>query len=275
MDSKNKFKIGEFSRLNRITVKTLRHYEEIGLLKPNEVDCWTGYRHYDVSQFQKLSTILYLKKLHFSLEEIRDMFEDGLEMPSADVVKKKLDSCSQEEKDLKWRRKELENLENNIRRGIKMEKVIIKTLPAVTIASYRKIIKTYAELGALCVNVIGPEMRRCGCTCDTVSYCYTFEHDKEHKDRDIDVEYCEAVDKPFTESGTLKCKAIPEVKTAATIEHRGGYDFQESVTGIMNYIEEHGYRITGYPRFCYIDGAWNKEDEADWLTEIQVPVEMA
>lgn len=62
---KIKFKIGEFSRLNRVTVKTLRYYEEIGLLVPYETDEWTGYRYYSVEQFQQVNTIIYLKQLGF------------------------------------------------------------------------------------------------------------------------------------------------------------------------------------------------------------------
>lgn len=46
-----KIKIGAFSKLCRVTVKTLRHYEELGLLIPAEIDEWTGYRYYEVSQF--------------------------------------------------------------------------------------------------------------------------------------------------------------------------------------------------------------------------------
>lgn len=275
MNSKNKFKIGEFSKLNRITVKTLRHYEEIGLLKPNEIDEWTGYRYYDVSQFQKLSTILYLKKLRFSLEEIRNMFEDGLETPSADTVLEKIRACRQEQSFLQWQFDELTNLEKHLRGGFKMENVFIKSLPAVTVASYRKIVKDYDELSYLCCNVIGPEMQRCGCTCDNVQYCYTLEHDKEHKETDIDVEYCEAVDNSFAESDCLKCKHIPEVKTAVCINHKGSYNnFQQSMTLLMNYIEKNGYKIIDYPRFSYIDGPWNKETEDEYLTEVQVPVVM-
>ena len=43
-------KIGDFSRLARISVRMLRHYDEIGLLAPSETDCFTGYRYYDESQ---------------------------------------------------------------------------------------------------------------------------------------------------------------------------------------------------------------------------------
>ena len=41
---------------------------------------------------------------------------------------------------------------------------------------------------------------------------------------------------------------------------------------VLRYIEDEGLQIIGAPRFSYIDGAWNKEDEAEWRTEIQVPV---
>ena len=46
-----KLKIGEFSKLCRVSVKTLRHYEEMGLLVPDETDEWTGYRYYSLEQF--------------------------------------------------------------------------------------------------------------------------------------------------------------------------------------------------------------------------------
>ena len=71
--SKTKLKIKEFSQLCQVTVKTLRHYEKIGLLMPAEVDEWTGYRYYSVSQMQTLNSIRVLKEIGFSLEEILDL----------------------------------------------------------------------------------------------------------------------------------------------------------------------------------------------------------
>ena len=62
MKNKMKFKIGEFSKLCQVTVKTLRHYEEIGLMIPVEVDEWTGYRYYDISQLRCMSRIVYLQQ---------------------------------------------------------------------------------------------------------------------------------------------------------------------------------------------------------------------
>lgn len=274
--SKNKFKIGEFSKLNRITVKTLRHYEKIGLLTPNEVDEWTGYRYYDISQFKRLSTILYLKRLRFSLDEIIAILDDNDGTPSPEMVNAKIEECKKEQLRLENQYIELINLINNINKSRKMENVFIKSLPAITVASFRKVIKDYDELSFLCYGIIGPEMQRCGCKCDNQQYCYTVEHDKVHKDCDIDLEYCEAVDAPFVESELLKCKKIPEVKTAVCIKHQGSYNnFQLSMTEIMSYIEKNNYVIADYPRFSYIEGPWSKDNEDDYLTIIEVPVKTA
>ena len=70
MSNKTKLKIGEFSQMMQVTVKTLRHYEQKGLLLPDEVDEWTGYRYYSIEQMQKLQSIRDLQSLGFSLPEI-------------------------------------------------------------------------------------------------------------------------------------------------------------------------------------------------------------
>lgn len=82
---KLKFKIGEFSKLCFVTVKTLRHYEKIGLLSPHEVDEWTGYRYYDASQIAQMARIKHYKNLGLSLEEIKDVFEFGFESKLIDT----------------------------------------------------------------------------------------------------------------------------------------------------------------------------------------------
>lgn len=66
-------KIGEFAELNKVTTKMLRHYDEIGLLKPSCIDKATGYRSYDARQSNYLSWIIILKELGFSLFQIKDM----------------------------------------------------------------------------------------------------------------------------------------------------------------------------------------------------------
>src|SRR5215207_4170964 len=71
-------KIGEFSKLVQVPVATLRYYDQVGLLKPVEVDRFTGYRYYSASQLPRLHRILALKGLGFSLEQIGAVLAEGL-----------------------------------------------------------------------------------------------------------------------------------------------------------------------------------------------------
>src|SRR5689334_3117200 len=72
------FKIGDFSRLSRVTVKALRFYDEMGLLKPCQVDEFTGYRYYAADQLPRLHRILALKDLGFTLEQIRELLQKNV-----------------------------------------------------------------------------------------------------------------------------------------------------------------------------------------------------
>ena len=76
------------------------------------------------------------------------------------------------------------------------------------------------------------------------------------------------------DSAIIQFKTLPAVETAVCMKHYGTYDrFYESYTQLFRYIEENGYKIAGQPRCVYVDGIWNQEDPALWLSIIQVPVE--
>ena len=66
-------RIGEFSRIGQVSVKTLRYYDTVELLKPTEVDPSTGYRYYSFDMLPKLNRILALKELGLSLEQIKQL----------------------------------------------------------------------------------------------------------------------------------------------------------------------------------------------------------
>src|ERR671918_253450 len=70
------FRIGEFSRITRVTIDTLRHYDELGLFKPAKVDPFTGYRYYTAKQLMPLNRILALKEMGFSLDEIARILQE-------------------------------------------------------------------------------------------------------------------------------------------------------------------------------------------------------
>lgn len=69
------YSIGETAKLNHVSVKSLRHYDEIGLLKPRHVDPDTGYRYYLYSQFSFIDKIKRYKNIGMSLMELKDLFQ--------------------------------------------------------------------------------------------------------------------------------------------------------------------------------------------------------
>lgn len=66
------YRIGEFSKLTNIPIRTLRYYDSIDLFKPSEVDLFTSYRYYREEQIKDIKLINELKEVGFTLEEIRD-----------------------------------------------------------------------------------------------------------------------------------------------------------------------------------------------------------
>lgn len=96
------YKIGEFSKLVNVPVKTLRYYDEINLFKPQEIDLFSGYRYYSEKQINNLEVILSLKEVGFSLEEIKKNKNNYTEA----LMQKKKEELMLEQ----------ENLENKIRK---------------------------------------------------------------------------------------------------------------------------------------------------------------
>ena len=274
MSYKTKLKIGEFSQMMQVTVKTLRHYEQKGLLMPDEVDEWTGYRYYSIEQMQKLNTIRDLQRLGFSLEEIKELYDYGSYTPSIRKITEKIRETDEQLKLLLARRRQLLDWRNSRKEIKTMEKFSIQSLPEIIVASHREIIPNYEALGAICVNKIAPEMQRLGCKCPPPGYCFTIEHNKEYKPTDIDIEYCEQVEELGTDSAIIQFKKLPAIPKALCMKHYGPYDrFYESYLELFKYIDEQGYKIVGQHRTCYIDGPWNQENEEKWLSILQVPVE--
>ena len=274
MRFKTKLKIGEFSRLMQVTVKTLRHYEQKGLLIPEEVDPWTGYRFYSIGQMLRLNSIRQLQRLGFSLEEIKDLFEGESHVPSIEQLTMKIEETEKLLQQLLTRRSQLQEWVDSRKKVKTMEKFSIQSLPEVIVASHREVIADYSALGMLCYNVIGPEMQRLGCKCPPPGYCFTIEHQQEYTPTNIDIEYCEQVEEMGTDSSIIQFKRLPEVPKALCMKHYGPYErFYESFTEAFAYLEEKGYKIAGHPRTCYIDGIWNQEDPEKWLSVIQIPIE--
>ena len=273
MMAQTKYKIGEFSRLGRVTVRTLRHYEKIGLLKPGIVDRWTGYRYYSPEQLQKLLSIVQLKQLGFSLAEITELYEDDTHSPDIRALESKIKACEQELQMLKDRYARLRSLVAAQKKRMNMEKIYFDTLPSITVAYNRTVLSGYDALGMHLVNVVAPEMARLGCECPEPGYCFTVETAREYKAENFEIEYCERVTSAKDDSEIVKFKTLPEYQTAICMKVYGPYSkLRESYIELFAEIAKMGYEIADAPRANYVDGIWNQEDPEKWLTVIQVPV---
>ena len=261
------YKIGMFAAMNHVTVKTLRFYEEQGLLMPALIHPDTGYRYYTLSQMAVLHQITALKLAGFKLEEIANINSGADEI--AVLLKKKVELL-EKIADITRQSAVVDGYLAKKKTGLSSP-VLIKTIPETTVAFMRIRLESYdclfdrmPEMGAL--------MEKAGCECALPEYCFTAYPESGYKDGDIPVEICESVVEAKKEIGDLKFKTMPEIQ-AACVFHKGSYrTFSESYETVLRYIEENGYEIAGEIRESYIDGVWNKDDESRWLSEIQVPV---
>lgn len=81
-------KIGDFSKLTGVPIKTIRYYEEIGLIVPAEVDSWTGYRRFDENNIAEILKIVYLKEKGFKLAEIKNFNDKTIDKKISEIRKK-------------------------------------------------------------------------------------------------------------------------------------------------------------------------------------------
>ena len=152
--------------------------------------------------------------------------------------------------------------------------VVIKELPECVVYYKEGIISDFSKAS----EFILASAEEClkdnpGLKCVEPDYSFMSYLDEEHKETDIRLRYCQAVEKAGKPNETIGFMNLSKVK-AVCIYHRGHYDTLGEAYGfIMKYIEENGYHVSDLPRERYIDGIWNKENPEDWLTEIQVPVE--
>lgn len=262
------YRIGLFSQMNRITIKTLRYYDDIGLLKPEFVDETSGYRYYSSAQLPKLHRILALRDMEFSIEEIKLILEGAKE---ESLLKKKRTTLMRQAAEIG---KKIACIEGYLVDDILESdyRMIMKSLPEVIVAYMNVHLSGYEDLFNKMPNM-GVEMEKAGCVCQEPGYCYTIYHADSYQETNVDAEICEEVTELKKNTQTLKFKVVPAVDMAACVLHKGPYfELPKAYAAILHYLEESGCEIAGLPREVYIDGIWNKDSEEDWLTEIQFPI---
>jgi len=281
------FKIGDFARAGRVSVRMLHHYDSIGLLRPAHVDT-TGYRLYEATQLARLNRIVALKDLGFTLETVAAILDTSL-------------SAAELRGMLRLRRSELrEQLAADSARLAAVEArlrviesegampendVTIKSVPAVRLAECSGTANSFepssitpvitplfdrliAALRAAGVMPIGPG----------VAYYDALDDGRVTVHAGFPVPANTVSPGAGTGPGAEDSFAIvdlPAIEQAATLIHRGPMDgVMPSVQALAQWIEANGYASTGYNRELYLDYGMG-EDPAQWVTELQEPVTRA
>ena len=263
-------RIGEFSNLAKATVKTLRFYEEKGLLIPARVDEWTGYRYYESEQLVTLTKILALRTAGLSVAAIGEYLKN--ENNDISVLELQRVALKKEINEAKSRLINLENIIKAEKEKTNMSyEAVIKEIPEYTVYYKRGKVKDFSEIFPFVLGC-GEECKKMNpdLECHDDDYCYVSYLDEEFTPVNMTIEYAEAVKKAGIETDNVKFRTLPKAK-AVCVMHRGSYDkLPEAYAFAMKYVKENGYTIAAVPRERYIDGCWNKENEEDWLTEIEV-----
>ncbi|MFJ3731052.1 MerR family transcriptional regulator [[Kitasatospora] papulosa] len=271
------FTIGEFARHGRVSARMLRHYDAIGLLRPDRIDPATGYRYYGAAQLARLNRVIALKDLGFTLQQVRAVVDDQVD---ADELRGML----------RLRRAELEaamtaaaarltQVEARLR-SIESEghmpenDVQIKRVPAVRVAEVTSTAPGYQPQDIS--PVVGPLYEKLFPLLATAGVRPTGPgiaryEDGPDGDGSVVVHAGVTVDAP---AGPLGDTGVTVVELpafeAATIVHRGFMDHVLATEQILaRWIEDHGRRPAGYSREVSLECP---EDREMWVTELQLPL---
>lgn len=274
------FKIGDFSKLSRVSVNTLRYYDQLGLLKPAWVDRFTDYRYYSADQLPRLHRILALKDLGFTLEEIARFLETApaveelrglLQLKRAEVERQAQAELAR----LARVEARLQYLEQEGK--MPQYEVVLKTIEPQWVATARAVVPTVAEMPERCgamFYAVYTWMLAHGIRPSDV--CLSIYYNPEYTEHDIDVETAALVvalpAEPVVAApgDTVVLRQLEAVSQMACTVHHGSLDYLlQAYAAIGQWIQANGYHIVGPCREIYLQDPHGDSP----VTEIQYPVE--
>lgn len=261
--------IGQMSKACCVTVKTLRHYEKIGLLRPCEVEESSGYRYYSEEQIPTMLLISRFKRYGFSLSDIQKLLAlpDNWDLHRhlkfqklhLEAQRQELTAVIQE---MESHLHEFERTGDIMSYQEKYEITLAKS-PRLTLLTSRQVMSV-EEFGAyysrLYQRIINEHLTSSGLT---LAIYHDEEFDHLHTDIEIGVEILEAD----------KADRIIPSTLCATAVHKGPYSsLSEAYGKITEWISTTGYQIAGAPFEIYRKNAFQHIPVEDWETEIFFPV---
>lgn len=267
-------KIGDFSKLSRISIRMLRYYDEMGLLVPEQVDDFTGYRYYSENQLPKAGRIQALKNLGFGLsviQEILDNYDNPEAMEQFLQIRRK--ELYEEEKEIKGRIRLLDSTLEWLRKDgtIMNYSVTLKMMPERYVASVRQIIPAYDCEGMLW-KLMNKELAPQNVQEANPCYGLAVFHDGEHKDSNPDVEIQLAVTGKYEDTEHVKFKVVPEIQIAS-VTYKGSYEqITKANEAVVNWIMKNNYDFAGKSFCIYHVSPANTSNPEEMVTEVCFPV---
>lgn len=272
------FRIGEFSKLAMVSVRMLRHYDEIGLLIPQKVDEETGYRYYSAQQLAKIGQIQMLRQMGISLQNIGEMIA-VLEQPQEmeQVLQRRKSQLEQQRQTVEEQLSLVQSAINRLREEQTMNQYHVekKVFPSMQVAALRKVIPSYEREGDLweeMYQTLAQEglMEKMPGKCCSIAVFY----DEKYKEQDVDVEIRSEVTEKFEDCKNVFYKTVPQV-TAATVMMNGGYEQVGQVYAeIARWLEEHHYVMEGPMFHIYHVSPAMDQNPDNWVTEVCVPLQV-
>ena len=266
-------KIGEFSKLTQVSIRMLRYYDEVGLLKPEEVDKWTGHRMYSVTQIPRLNRILYLRDSGFNVSEIALALEmdDGLLLKSLEQKQLEIEKTIQNEQE-KLRKIEIAKNEIQGNKGDFHYNISIKAIPEYQVLSLRRVVPTYYSEGDLWKELsdFAKEQK-----IKISNHTFSVYYDTEYKEQNVEIELCAPVSKLCKDIAPFCFRIIEPVPIMACTMVYGDFsNIKGAYIAFAEWLQKNSkYRMSNPMRQIVHRGAWNENNPAKYLTEIQIPLE--
>lgn len=275
-----RLKIGDFARIGLVSVSRLRYYNDVGLLKPVDVDAWTGYRYYTLDQLPMLNRILALKDLGLSLEQIARLI--GEELPAAQIrgmLCLKQAELQEQAREITERLTRVETRLLQIEMEGKMPDydVMLKRVEPIRAAVLHSTIPNMEEVtptfNRLFDEALGYVAKNSG---NVISPPFDVWYDSpDQQPDDLHVSVVVPTDSDIPASDRIKIEELPAVEQMAFTIHQGPFaTLQQAWGALAEWTNNNGYRITGPCREIYLE--FDREgDPNKWVTELQLPVEKA
>ncbi len=270
------FKIGDFSKLAQVSVKTLRYYGERGLLKPAWIDRYTGYRYYTAEQLPRLNRILTLKELGFSLEQITALLREDL--PYTELRGMMRLKQAELARRIQAEQSRLARVEARLQRieqegALPRYEVVRKSVPPQLVVGVRQVLPGLAHLPALFDELYG-YLQVQSALAEASFPSLAVYYDAEFNEERVDVEAAVPVSRRLPPDERWRMHELPGVEHMACAIHQGGYEgLGEAYSALLTWAEVSGYRVVGPNRELYLQPPQPERQPGDYITEVQLPVE--